>query len=242
MATAMKPRLSGSSAAATEPKISSSTMKTIGKPMPSAFSRSSFERSCMPAQSACKPTRWIGLTASSPSRMSAFLRISAAASAVWSAVPVTLRAIRTIGLSTPARAACSNSGTTCTPSTPFAASTALVIAASVFAVSPAVLSKTNTSFSASTPGKFLIDSATNVDCEPGTSKPPAVRCFPCIAKNGSETTRRVIQAPSTNLRRREMKLPSRSIAACMIELVTQPRAPVGISPGRSHLQSGHERG
>ncbi len=198
MATAMKPRLRGSRAAATEPKISSSTMKTIGKPMPSAFSRSSLERSCMPAHRACRPTRWIGDTASSPSRMSAFLRISAAASTVVSAEPVTWSAIRMIG-SELARAACSNSGTTCTPSTPFVALTALVIAASVFALSPLVLSKTNTSFSASTPGNFLIEAATNDACEPGTSKPPAVRCLLCIAKNGRASTRSAIQIPRTNL-------------------------------------------
>ena len=82
MATATKPRLSGSNAAATEPKTSSSTMKTIGKPTPSAFARSSLERSCIPAHRAWRPTRWIGDTASSPLRMSAFLRIFAAASAV----------------------------------------------------------------------------------------------------------------------------------------------------------------
>ena len=190
-------------------------MKTIGKPTNSAFSRSVFDRSCMPAHSACWPTRWIGTAAPSPLRMSAFLRISAAASAVRSAEPVTLSAISTIGLSAAARAACSNCGTTCTPSTPLAASTALVIEASSPALSSFVLSKTKTSFSDSTPGNCLIELATNVDCEPGTSKPPAVRCFVCIAKNGRETTRRTIQVPRTNLRRREMKLPSRSMAACI---------------------------
>ena len=50
-ATLMNPSASGSVAAASEPKTPSRISSTIGKPVFSADSRSSLERSCMPAQS-----------------------------------------------------------------------------------------------------------------------------------------------------------------------------------------------
>ena len=55
--TAITPRASGSAAAASDPNTTSRISRTIGKPTASAFSRSSLLRSCMPAQSACWPTR-----------------------------------------------------------------------------------------------------------------------------------------------------------------------------------------
>ncbi len=56
--TLAKPSASGSVAAASDPKTASRITRTIGKPIFSALSRSSFVRSCMPAQSACWPTRY----------------------------------------------------------------------------------------------------------------------------------------------------------------------------------------
>jgi hypothetical protein len=55
--TLAKPSASGSAAAANEPKTASRISSTIGKPALSAAARSSLVRSCMPAQSACWPTR-----------------------------------------------------------------------------------------------------------------------------------------------------------------------------------------
>ena len=57
IATLAKPSASGSAAAASEPKTASRISSTIGKPVVSAEARSSLVRSCMPAQSACWPTR-----------------------------------------------------------------------------------------------------------------------------------------------------------------------------------------
>ena len=54
--TAATPSPAGSSAASTEPKTASSTIRIAGKPVISAFSRSSCWSSCMPAHSACWPT------------------------------------------------------------------------------------------------------------------------------------------------------------------------------------------
>ena len=56
-ATLTKPSASGRAAAASEPKTASRMTSTIGKPMRSADSRSSFVSSCMPAQRACCPTK-----------------------------------------------------------------------------------------------------------------------------------------------------------------------------------------
>ena len=55
--TLTKPSASGSAAAASEPNTASRISSTIGKPVASAASRSSFESSCMPAHRACWPTR-----------------------------------------------------------------------------------------------------------------------------------------------------------------------------------------
>ena len=55
--TAATPRPTGSSAASSEPKTTSSTIRIAGKPARSAFSRSSCWSTCMPAHSADWPTR-----------------------------------------------------------------------------------------------------------------------------------------------------------------------------------------
>ena len=57
MPTLAKPSASGSAAAAREPNTASRMSSTIGNPVFSADSRSSLERSCMPAHRACWPTR-----------------------------------------------------------------------------------------------------------------------------------------------------------------------------------------
>ena len=56
MVTEAKPSASGSAAAASDPNTASRISSTIGKPVTSAFSRSSLARSCMPAHSASWPT------------------------------------------------------------------------------------------------------------------------------------------------------------------------------------------
>ena len=114
--TATKPRLSGSSAAATDPNTASRMMNTIGKPADSAFSRSDFETSCRPLHSACWPTRWIGTAPSL--HTSAFLRTFTAASTLWSVSPVTCSGISTIAWSPAPLAAATAAGETATPSTP----------------------------------------------------------------------------------------------------------------------------
>ncbi len=210
--TATKPRLSGSSAAATEPNTASRTMNTIGKPAASAFSRSVFETSCRPLQNACWPTRWIGTVPSLDTPAS--LRIFTAASTLWSVSPVTLRAIRTIG-ELEALAAATACGDTDTPSTPRTAPAALSMEARSAAASWRRLSNTKISGSVCTPGNRLRSCETASDWDPGTSKPPAVRCLVCCAANGSDARRRTIQTPRTRRRRRETKPPSRSMAACM---------------------------
>ena len=55
--TLAKPSASGRLAAASEPNTASRMISTIGNPVISADSRSSLTRSCIPAQSACWPTR-----------------------------------------------------------------------------------------------------------------------------------------------------------------------------------------
>ena len=55
--TLTKPRVSGSAAAASEPKTTSRISATIGKPPPSALARSSLESSCIPAQIVGCPAR-----------------------------------------------------------------------------------------------------------------------------------------------------------------------------------------
>ena len=79
--TLAKPSASGSAAAASEPNTASRITSTIGKPIFSALSRSSFVRSCMPAQSACWPTR-CGSTPPRTSVPSSSWK-STAMSAVW---------------------------------------------------------------------------------------------------------------------------------------------------------------
>ncbi len=61
--TAATPSASGSAAAASDPKTTSRTISTIGRPMSSACSRSSFESCWIPAQSALWPTRCSGTAA-----------------------------------------------------------------------------------------------------------------------------------------------------------------------------------
>ena len=63
--TAATPSASGSAAAASDPKTTSRTISTIGRPMSSACSRSSFESCWIPAQSALWPTRCSGTAAPS---------------------------------------------------------------------------------------------------------------------------------------------------------------------------------
>jgi hypothetical protein len=55
--TLAKPSASGRAAAASEPNTASRMSSTTGKPVTSAAARSSFVTSCMPAHSACWPTR-----------------------------------------------------------------------------------------------------------------------------------------------------------------------------------------
>ena len=52
MRTLKTPMISGSEAATSDPKTTSRISSTIGKPVVSARSRSSLERSCIPAHSA----------------------------------------------------------------------------------------------------------------------------------------------------------------------------------------------
>ncbi len=88
MITAATPRPTGSRAASTEPKTARSTIRISGKPVDSAFARSSCWSSCMPAHSACWPTTK-GCTPSVTSPTTRALRRSTAALRTSSRVPVT---------------------------------------------------------------------------------------------------------------------------------------------------------
>ena len=78
--TATKPSASGSDAAASEPKTASRISATIGKPITSAFSRSSLESSCRPAHAAGWPIEVRGDAVRRPRRAAISSRRSVAAS------------------------------------------------------------------------------------------------------------------------------------------------------------------
>ena len=89
MVTEAKPSASGSAAAASEPNTASRISSTIGKPVTSAFSRSSLARSCMPAQSASWPTVYSSTPPRAPSPTFSSSRRSTARSLAWSWVAST---------------------------------------------------------------------------------------------------------------------------------------------------------
>ena len=84
MVTEAKPSASGSAAAASDPNTASRISSTIGKPVTSAFSRSSLARSCMPAHSASWPTVYSSTPSRAPSPTSSSSRRSTARSLAWS--------------------------------------------------------------------------------------------------------------------------------------------------------------
>ena len=81
IATLTNPSARGSAAAASEPNTASRINRTMGKPVASADSRSSFERSCIPAHRACWPTRWVRTAPDCSSLRARRSRRSTAASA-----------------------------------------------------------------------------------------------------------------------------------------------------------------
>ena len=212
----MNPRLSGSSAAASEPNTASSTMNTIGKPAPSAFSRSSFDTSCMPAHSACWPTTCTGTGTSAVTvvrpRCS---RSSRAASTAWSGEPLTARGSSETSSSPAAFAAWIALCGAATLSIPAIFFTVSSTAAVSFCGSPLRLSKTRISGSLWTPGKFFSESVTATEPEPGTSNPPDVRFLVCCAAKGREARRTMAHTPRTSFLRRVTNRSSRSMADCM---------------------------
>ena len=213
--TATKPSTSGSAAAATEPKIASSTISTIGNPLVSAFWRSDLETSCIAAQSACCPTTCTGTAACAWPSTSRFLRRSTAASIALSALPLITSGINTVSCLTDAFAYaidCGVSETLLTCRIPVAARS---IAATRSLLLCCSLSKTITSDWECTLGNWLSASAAASEPEPGTSKPPAVRCSVWWAANGSAATSSTIQRPRTTRRLRATSRISRSIARCI---------------------------
>jgi len=188
------------------------------------------ETSCRPAHSACWPTRWTGRARLPLSTMCRFLRRSTAASTAESAPPVTLSASSTIGLSPAALAAAAACGDTATLSIPLTSCVALSIEAASAEGSFLELSKTRISGSVWTPGNRFRASDTAWDPEPGTSKPPAVRCFVCCAANGTAATTSTIHTPRTSRLRRVTNRSSRSMAARMPEVISRGADSVGFSP------------
>ena len=228
MITATNPRLSGSSAAANEPKTASSTMNTIGKPAPSAFSRSSFDTSCMPAHRACWPTTCTGTGTSAVSVVRpSSSRSSRAASTAWSGVPLTARGSSETGWSPAAFAAWIASCGAATLSIPEILPTVSSTAAVSFCGSPLRLSNTRISGSLWAPGNPFSASVTATESEPGTSNPPDVKFLVCCAAKGREARRTTIHTPSTSRLRRVTNRSSRSMADCMTPMNSRRGRPCG---------------
>src|SRR3954447_5922460 len=219
IATLAKPSASGSAAAASEPKTASRMIATIGKPARSACDKSSFERSCMPAHSACWPTRWMSPRPrrSPPLPRSNSRRRSTAALAASSCLPATWSGTTVIGALPALRAAPAaallESVTWLT--LPVAPCTWSIAARTSASVAPGLRATTTARASRCAPSNSASPRSTACDPEPGTAKPPLVRLSVCRAANGSAAASSASHASTTTTRWRRVKLPRRSMAPCM---------------------------
>src|SRR4051812_18948745 len=226
-ATLPKPSASGRLAAASDPKTASRMMKTIGKPVRSAVSRSFLVRSCMPAHSACWPTR----CTSTPSRGSLLgsssSRRSVAASAASSRLPETFSGTTTIGRPpAPASARSRSRLASATWSTSSAARSTRASSRRTAASSPSLrTASTTASDSRSAWSKSSIAWSPLPEPEPGTTNPPLVRWSVCLSVNGSAANSSPSQVSSTSVRRRATAPSSRSIAFCMGPYIFYAHAP-----------------
>ena len=186
--TLAKPSSSGSAAAASEPKTPSRISSTIGKPVASAVSRSSLLRSCMPAQSAVWPTRY-GFT-SSTAAVPRSSRRSTARSAISSASP-SRRSGSTRIVSRPASrlaaAAAAGVSVACGRSAAIAA-TRSTWPRRPAGVAPGWRASTTARLWRCAPSKRSTARSTASELEPGTTKPPAVRCSVWRAAKGTAAT------------------------------------------------------
>ncbi len=219
IATLANPSTSGSAAAASEPKTASRISSTIGNPTCSADARSFFARSCIPAHSACWPTRWISTPslAVPPDPMPSSFRRLEAASAASSWVPLSWSGRTVIGASAAcfeaAAAARGSSATFFTRSVP--RRTRAMVASTPALVLPGRRARTTASCERWAPSKSFSPRSTAADPEPGTSNPPLVRCSVWRAANGSAASRSTSQAAATSRPWRRVNPSSRSIAACI---------------------------
>ncbi len=225
IATLANPSASGSAAAASEPNTASRISRTIGKPIFSALSRSSLVRSCMPAQSACWPTRW-GSTPPCEAVPNSS-RKSTARSATWSGSPSTASGTTVIEADSASRfaAAAALEVTSACGIRSAIRATRSTSARTAAALEPSRRASTTARWSRCAPSKRVMFSSTICDCEPGTSKPPLVRCSVCCAAKGSAASRSRSQTARTTQRRRSRKAASLSMAAC-----TGPGCLPGLAP------------
>ncbi len=210
--TLTKPSVSGSTAAASEPKTTSRIRATIGKPPASALARSSFESSCIPAQTVGCPARYVvtpplAMPGSRASRRSTAGSISSSgATALASGKRV--RSLR-CSCSSPRRA---TAGGRETPSTSAASRwTRSTAAARSEALAPGSARSSTAMPVASLTKTPCIESATAFDWLPGTSKPPPVRCSVWRAAKGSAQITMTTQIARTKRRRRPRTPASRFI-------------------------------
>ena len=217
MVTEAKPSASGSAAAASDPNTASRISSTIGKPVTSAFSRSSLARSCMPAHRASWPTVYSSTPSRAPSPTSSSSRRSTARSLAWSWSASTVSGSVTTGDRAAwrlARAAARGESSACGSS----------------AATRSTRSTAARTSASDAPGRRATITARLWDCarsnsarprstasesEPGTAKPPLVRCSVWRMASGAAATSSTSHTAMTIRRRRSITAVSRSIAACM---------------------------
>ena len=153
--TATKPSASGSAAAASEPKTSRRMSRTSGNPAVSALARSSFESSCIAAQSAPWPTSEVVTPSRAPSPAPRFSRRSTARSVAASSSTATRSGTTTVPPAAARRSAsarvAAGSATPSTGATP--SPTRATAARSCAGVAPGSGISTAASCARGTPGK-----------------------------------------------------------------------------------------
>ena len=224
--TAAMPSPAGSSAASADPKTASRTIRMRGKPVVSAFSRSVFCSSCMPAHSACWPTTY-GWTPSFTSPTPISSRRSFAAWSASSREPVTASGRRTRPSAARSPLAFAAAAAVSSMLSTFAAALSTrSTAADIAAASPPLLCSRTPSDSLLAPWKRLTALSTSAEPLPGASKPPPVRFSVCLDANGIESSSSTSQPMATSFRRRRTNAESRFIADCIRGLPVGPSAAI----------------
>src|SRR5262245_46072007 len=137
-------------------------------------------------------------------------------SAVWSRPPSTWSGrtvMEAVAASRFARSAAAGVSATC-GSWSAMRCTRSTSARTAAAPAPSRRASTAASCSSCAPSKREMFSRTTWDCDPGTSKPPLVRCSVCLAEKGSAGSSRISQAANTTRRRLSRNPASLSIKPC----------------------------